>query len=273
MNNRFIIQRARGLLSKLKHSVLYLPKAFDRSVLRRHLKRKALRAFYGEREAFIIASGPSVARLDFDKFSDKPVMMLNASVRLADQLPFQPRWFFLADQTFLKNPEVRQAAIAAIELGADIIMLSNPTFIDRRVKSFDVDAHIFRSDVLSCGINYLTNLGYTRIVILGLDWSYTVTNKSTDVAKPPESVNRLDQHFQLGNKNPYAGIAWRPPQLQWKMNAMTAASSWAEQRGVRVINATDVTRCDIFPIEAENYRRLYSEFKTGEESTNTSKNI
>jgi hypothetical protein len=90
-------------------------------------------------------------------------------------------------------------------------------------------------------------MGFSRVVLLGIDFSYERPDHVTALAHPDQwqSHGPDPNHFDPSYFG--AGRKWHDPRVDRMHLAYRAAAAFAEQSGLQIVNATPGTRLDVFP--------------------------
>ena len=208
-------------------------------------------AYRGER-CYIIGNGPSLKDTDLSLVSDSFTFTLNRGYLLFDRLG-GPSTFLVA----VNQHVVRQ-------FGNDLLAAGSTTFISWRARKYlPADANVtyvrrarrftFSSDPAVQGawegatVTYLAlqlayHLGFTEVVLLGVDHSFSTTGPANKLMTSSGSdPNHFDPNY-FG-----AGVQWQLPDLETSQIAYRLARTAFEADGRSVFDATVGGKLDVFP--------------------------
>jgi hypothetical protein len=215
--------------------------------------RKFKDIFKGKR-CFIVANGPSLKHTQLELLADEITFGLNRIYLNFDQSSFRPSY-----QVIVNDLIIDQCV-------AEIAQLSMPKFLNwnRRslfqtddshtifLKSKMVVKDIFQSDitrpmVFGATVTFVAlqlayYMGFTKVILIGLDHSYT------DTGVPSRSmIKTSEQDVDHFNPNYFPkGFQWQLPDLLRSEIDFTIAKKAFEDDGREILDATIGGKCHIF---------------------------
>lgn len=187
--------------------------------------------------AFVLGCGPSVDELNLENLEAETVCILNTVILGYKDLPFTPSFYLLNDSTLSRDPEI-QRAIAQAERESSMTIVRSKN-AGGSVYPKTGNRVTMCKDACAVAIDVLMDYGYAEIILLGLDLNYQGYSRG-------EMVRDESQHFKLNGRDIYHGIAWKFPDMDGKGLALLQVSRHAEERGVKIWNASKGSKCPIF---------------------------
>ncbi len=187
--------------------------------------------------AFVLGCGPSVDDLDLENLRVETVCILNTVILGYKDLPFTPSFYLLNDSTLSRDPEILRATARAERENSMTIVRSKNA--GGNVYPKTGNSVTMCKDACAVAIDVLMDHGYAEIILLGLDFNYQGYSRG-------EMVRDESQHFKINGEDIYHGIAWKFPDMDGKRLALLQVSRQAEERGVKIWNASKASKCLIF---------------------------
>ncbi|MBQ9564890.1 MAG: DUF115 domain-containing protein [Synergistaceae bacterium] len=268
-NNRFQAIRESRAYSALRSFSRGIEKGIKRVLNFRRFKdaanevRKYRDIYRGER-CFIIGNGPSLTTSDLDRIKDEFSIASNSIYRLFDATMWRPTIYtahdFLEIKTTLKE-------ISAVNTKHKIIAQS-PT---GRVYNIDgamlirlVEANHgwkkipFSDDISQCvydggtvtyvNIQIAAYLGFSEIILLGVDHSFAKERKKDGGVQVHQNVRNHFENYQTENflatgkkDEDFVVFPW-----DFATSAFESAREYADLHGIRILNATRGGKLEVF---------------------------
>ncbi|MEM9025864.1 MAG: 6-hydroxymethylpterin diphosphokinase MptE-like protein [Verrucomicrobiota bacterium] len=208
---------------------------------------------------FIVGNGPSLSIEDLDILHDKKAVCFafNKIYMAFGLTPFRPRYFLVEDDLVVENNrEALRRLSGFIKFYPDNFLpcLGPP---DDETVLFHipyppVEAYQpgFSSDPLWVWPGYSVThsaiqlsvwMGAARIILLGVDFSFSVQNSEQQVL----IGDGAQDHF-LPNYRPQ-GEKWNTPRLEETKRAYEFARSYCDENGIEILNATRGGKLEVFP--------------------------
>ncbi|MFC1481906.1 6-hydroxymethylpterin diphosphokinase MptE-like protein [Candidatus Neomarinimicrobiota bacterium] len=214
---------------------------------------KALHNIAQGKRGFILANGPSLAKMDLSPLKNELTIGMNRIYLHFDKMPFTPTYYACINELILE------------QFSADIQSLPMPKFLNwnRRQLYPNDDTILFLRSKLALNESFSTNitrytysggtvthgalqiayhLGLSEVIIIGLDHSFVEKGvpSKTEVRKQEKD----ESHFHP-NYFP-KGIKWQLPDLPRSEIAYAHARRAFEEDGRRIIDATNGGKCFVF---------------------------
>lgn len=216
----------------------------------------------GER-CFIMANGPSLAKVDHAKLKGETTFGLNRIYLMADLMRVPPTYYVCINELILD------------QFHHEIAQLTMPKFVNWNRRGYFIDtrqnAYFLRvrlglrdafwpniKDPISSGgtVTYAAlqiayYMGFGQVIIVGLDHSYQTrgTPNRTTVRGAEQDLDHFDpDYFPKGTK-------WQPPDLLRSELAYALARQAYESASRQVVDATLGGKCDVF--ERSNLDELF----------------
>ncbi|MEO0696945.1 MAG: hypothetical protein AAFY84_12680 [Pseudomonadota bacterium] len=211
---------------------------------------------------FLLGNGPSLAGIDLRAISPFPTLGMNAAYRYWDQIDWCPTYYACLDLTVgLSHKDeivrlIEEERIEKLLLRDNLIETLGSAARTDRVVNFDALAA--RSDLLSIphpttgshSALWASHMGFTRIILLGIDLQY---KEFVDGAEKRSGIE-LEITRDSDNPNYFFDGYQRPgdrynipnPRPGLHVNAWTAAGQRLSTHGVEVLNGNSSSAIDIF---------------------------
>lgn len=203
------------------------------------------------RRLFIVGNGPSLRLSDLELLhSRRELSFAFNKIYLAfSECPYRPTYYLVEDDWVAKNNAARIRGLSGpAKFFPDYLLpILGPPDASTTLFYFSVQSpHSFEPRLsteplllhsgYSCTFSAIQLglwLGFSEIILIGVDFSFSVP--------PPEIDGSLSyqgeqNHFLPGYRSP--GERWNPPYLEQTEKAYTLARKVAEERGVKIYNAT-----------------------------------
>ncbi len=220
----------------------------------------------GER-CFIIGNGPSLNKLDLAAMKDDVTFGVNGIFLAEETMGYAVTYYMVEDDIYMKEnvPE-----IVAYDAGHKFFPSEYVKYFESvpgNVSFFEMDGRYYqRSSPLYCVPRFSTDfslrgycgqsvtllnlqlayyMGFTEVVMIGMDFSYTI----------PDSVVRDGNHLLSTEDDPNhfhpdyfgKGRTWKDPKLDRVLASYQLAKRVYEEDGRRIINATAGGKLELFP--------------------------
>ena len=212
-------------------------------------KFNALKNFCkGKKRCFVIGNGPSLSAADLDKLKDEVTFVCNRFFNI--YRGWQPTVYCCQDPTVLENnlqevkayqadfklinPHLRIKGTAC----KDAILYyvrrkpyfnEKPPFVGTEFEKGLCDGYTVTFSMIQLAIL----LGFQEICLLGVDFNYVIKDGKIDESSYPEGVA----------KTKGGGL----PDLNYNLQAYTAAAEYCKAHGIKLINASRKTKLEVIP--------------------------
>jgi FkbM family methyltransferase len=202
-------------------------------------------AFSGQ-TCFIIGNGPSLRHTDLQALSQEFTFGLNRIYLNYSQMGFQPTFFCCANPHVLKQFAADIDAVRSLKFlsiaGRKWIRDTNGVFFLRSVQT--ADGFEFVKDlslgewsegwtVTYCAMQVAYYLGFSRVVLIGVDHNYPVSGDPNTLARAtgPDTNHFHEEYFS-------DGVVWEYPDLVRSERAYRLAKEVYEESGREIVDAT-----------------------------------
>jgi 6-hydroxymethylpterin diphosphokinase MptE-like len=210
-------------------------------------------AYKGER-CVLMANGPSLAKMDFEKIKDEYSFGLNRIYLLFDKLPFEPDFYVCVNELVLE-----QFAAEISQLGMMKFINWNRhqyfdskdeklAFVKLGMRLGDQFGVSLQKPVSSGGtvtfvaLQTAYYLGFKEVIIIGMDHNFVdkgTPNKTVERTASQDENHFHPDYFPKGSK-------WQLPDLRRSEVAYALAREAYEKDGRRIIDATEGGKCQVF---------------------------
>lgn len=228
---------------------------------------------HGER-VVIIGNGPSLNELDLTRLKTETTIAVNGIFYAADQMGFDPSYYVVEDTAVMKD---NLDEIVAYQAGHKFFpsiyrrlvgerpnvsyFMMNRGFYEPRspdfcVPRFSVDPghHLFSGQsVTLINLQLAYHLGFEEVVLIGMDFSYTVPSDAVVEGDIITSTSDDPNHFHPDYFGP--GKVWKDPKLDRVLANYALAKRIYEADGRRIVNATAGGKLELF--ERVDYSDLF----------------
>lgn len=218
---------------------------------------KEFKNLYKDQRCFIVGNGPSLTSEDLEKLKDEITFAANKIYNIFEQTEWRPTYYLVQDPTTLVNIRDRvqevgtkkkfvsiSAKLAAsfdcddcvyFYLNKDNYPYKKPFF------SEDISKEIFEGyTVTYSSIQMAAFMGFKEIYLLGVDFNYSMTKNLNGEIIKNEGVN----NYFGGSKKETEPDSM--PNLEYNMLAFKAAKSYADNKGIKIYNATRGGKLEVF---------------------------
>jgi hypothetical protein len=207
----------------------------------------------GER-CFILANGPSLARLDLDRLIGETVFGLNRIYLLYGRTKLRPQYYVCVNELVLRQ---FSHEIGALEATKFLSWSARGSFVSGDPSICFLPESATLRDFYSndpgrrlCGGGTVTYIalqlaglmGFKEVILLGLDHTFTRRGIPNTTEVRSDEPDR--DHFDPAYFPP--GIRWQLPDLERSEGAYRLARRAYESRGAKIIDATDGGKCSAF---------------------------
>ncbi len=220
----------------------------------------------GER-CFIIGNGPSLNKLDLAAMKDDVTFGVNGIFLAEETMGYAVTYYMVEDDIYMKEnvPEIVAYSAGHKFFPSEYVKYFEA--VPANVSFFEMDGRYYqRSSPLYCVPRFSTDfslrgycgqsvtllnlqlayyMGFTEVVMIGMDFSYTI----------PDSVVRDGNHLLSTEDDPNhfhpdyfgKGRTWKDPKLDRVLASYQLAKRVYEEDGRRIINATAGGKLELFP--------------------------
>jgi len=238
-------------------------------------ERKAVEAFrdrHAGEVGMIIANGPSLNEIDFEKVKNFVTIGMNRIYLLYDKYDFRPDYYCLEDHLVAEDnaQEINALQGSVMFVPKDLsYCIRNPNVLYvnlirrywgmRRNSRFSTDFSqcvYWGGTVTYYALQLAYYLGFSKVYIVGLDHNYNkpshVTGQQTFISQG-DDVNHFDpRYFGRGKR-------WHAPNVGRMELSYVKAKEAFEQASRKIINATPHSKLDVFAkIDFEDIPELKS---------------
>ncbi len=207
----------------------------------------------GER-CFILANGPSLARIDLDRLEGEVVFGMNRIYLLYGRMRLRPRYYVCINELVLRQFAEEIKGIRATKFlswnerrrfpadDPSIHYLPQTTNLSDSFSTDPVRRLSSGGTVTFVALQLAGYMGFREAVLLGLDHSFSAQGVPNTTEVRPGQPDR--DHFDPAYFPP--GVRWQLPDLRRSEAAYRLARQAFEDRGGRVIDATVGGKCMVF---------------------------
>ena len=221
---------------------------------------KAFRGIHSGKRCFIIGNGPSLTTMDLEKLRNEYTFASNRIYRLYDQTDWRPSYWMCVDPNIIQKdaaiiPKLKGVKFVSsiagkygIEPGSDLYYVYNHQrfainkYSVRKKIAFSEDAAVCLESgetVTYNAIQLAVYMGFTEIILLGVDHSYSQTVDE-----------KGKMHYDASIKDYFGNVKTESFNIQNKAVATKAfrvARKYAENHSISIYNATRGGKLDVFP--------------------------
>jgi hypothetical protein len=210
----------------------------------------------GER-VVIIGNGPSLNELDLTKLKTEYTIAVNGIFYAAEQMGFDPTYYVVEDTAVMRDnldeiiayqaghkffPSIYRRMVGERDNVSYFMMnrgfyeSASPDFCIPRF-SVDPGHHMFSGQsVTLINLQLAYHLGFEEVILIGMDFSYTVPDDAVVEGDVITSTSDDPNHFHPGYFGP--GKVWKDPKLDRVLANYALAKQIYEADGRRIVNAT-----------------------------------
>ncbi len=256
------VQNRTNEINKLKYKSVLSDRTFES--LFRGIYGRSLHDFVGRHtgeRCFVVGNGPSLNKIDMTRLKDEVTLGANRAFIGFEKWGFSYDYWMvqdriLADQSaneFCENlpKEMIKFIPYTILRHFDTARLDNvvPFHLDYTQQcSFSNDPFsLHEGFTVTVGLLQVAAImGFTKIVLVGVDHSYQIPTKNVNDDKK-WSGQGLSNHFSEDYTNFQNGQVWEMPDIDKMTRAYEAAATWSQENGIEIVNASPGTHLDAFP--------------------------
>ncbi len=216
------------------------------------------------KRCFVMANGPSLAKMDLSALKDEFTMSMNRAYLLYDDWGFTPTYYICINELVLE------------QFANDISNLKMPRFVNfnrrKNFKNYQNDDTLmfmrvgfklndeFKGDItrtVSSGgtvtfacLQLAYFMGFEEVIIIGMDHNFVEKGRPNKTEVRKTVTDESHCHPDYFPK----GIKWQLPDLYRSELAYAMARNAYEDDGRRIIDATVGGKCDVF--EKKDFTRL-----------------
>ena len=188
---------------------------------------------------YIIGNGPSLKDINFDWFSDKITLASNKIFLSYDNTSWRPSYYFVEDDLVIKqniaeikkldpsNMFLASACLAEtkrIPKATYFILKQNHFYPNLPNFSNNISRSVFwGSSVTYSQLQFAAYMGASKVVMLGIDFSFHIPKKSKDSSKEIMSEGEVN-HFHKNYRKP--GEKWNVPNLDYQILSFKSAKKY-----------------------------------------------
>jgi len=201
----------------------------------------------GKKRCFVIGNGPSLRKEDLDRLSNEVTFASNSFFNIYDG--WLPTVYFCQDPTVMKsNLERIKKYPAMFKILNPHIKIPGSACEDAILCSVDRRPYLhgcapYMSENFAKGLcdgytvtfsmlQLATLLGFQEIYMLGVDFNYVIKDGKIDESSYPPGVGK---------------VAGGLPNLNYNLQAYTAAAEYCKAKGIRLANLSRQTKLEVIP--------------------------
>lgn len=227
-------------------------------------KISKLRAKHHGQRAFIIGMGPSLKTADLDLLTNDITFACNKIYLGFNDTRWRPTYYSVADVLVSELNQVEINTVKSdkifmdcvkkdFEDRADITWIHNlaPIHTKDGQRIFKISEDLFRGayggfTVLYLQIQLAIYMGIKEIYLIGVDFSFDVSKSTGEDCEHGEVLENNGEvnHFHKDYRKD--GEKWTYPRLDMQVKAFEAAKKFADERGIKIYNASRSTKLEVF---------------------------
>lgn len=244
------------------YSSLYYIKIILENKLRLKKDKKVIEKYhnlYQGKRCFIIGNGPSLRVEDLEKLKGEITFGTHRIYTLFGNTSWRPSFYFAQDYRMIKEDCDSISEISSKEKFIGMIpsnkypYIRGATFAHIILKPFYPEPPEFSDNVSKefyegmtvtymC-LQFAVYMGFTEIILLGVDHNYSVVLKADGTVQVNDGVkNHFSADVGHTEVNPNDNL----PQLDKTGLAYIAANKYAKEHGVKILNATRGGKLEAF---------------------------
>jgi hypothetical protein len=215
----------------------------------------ALKGVHQGRRAFLIGNGPSLTVEDLDRLQGEITFASNKIDLIFDQTAWRPTYYTVCDAIVARNNRDRIRELPLTKIFAygvsehfskqDDITWVNPPSTEGDRRWDLIEGCRAGHSVVNLDIKLAHWMGITEMIVIGVDFSFSVPTKTTgeEVFGNKVIVSEGEvNHFHPDYRKP--GETWTVPKLDIQQEEFTAARALVESSGGRILNASRRTKLE-----------------------------
>ncbi|MBL9175244.1 MAG: hypothetical protein JNL10_17020 [Verrucomicrobiales bacterium] len=229
---------------------------------------KALRNIHAGRRGFIIGNGPSLTVADLHRLKGEVTFASNKIYLAFDQTDWRPTYYSVCDKLVAKNnskiiadlplnkllsdwvSEFFQPGDASIWLRELAVPSSGPNGRASHPFSENLLVGLYGgATIIYQQLQTAFYMGITEAILIGVDFSFQLPEQrvATGVHGYEQALKSEGEvnHFHPDYRKP--GEAWAVPNMEGQRVSFQSALERYQAAGRKVINASRVTKLDVFP--------------------------
>lgn len=225
---------------------------------------------YQGQRCVLMGNGPSINRMDMNRFQGEKVWTANRSFSLFERIDWKPAFYVSHDPRVIQNSRdlikehVHKMATTQFFLplwtrtaglftdSPDVIWFEDQDFNPENESSFgkDVSQGVLRTRTVTLiSIQFAIYAGFNPIYLIGCDMSYTPPSKEQVVIREGEKLmthsGQDTDHFDPGYLK--GGELWKVPDAAGMLEDFEKVARLCQKLGVVVYNATLGGNLEVFP--------------------------
>jgi hypothetical protein len=221
---------------------------------RHHAKLNALAGRHDGERCFLLANGPSLARVDLDRLAGETVFGMNRIYLLFGKTRMRPRYYVCINELILQQFAADIQALECMKFlswserrrfarsDASICYLPQSTGLKDTFSDDPARRLSGGGTVTFVALQLAGHMGFREVVLLGLDHSFSSKGVPNTTEVRPRKPDQ--DHFDPAYFPP--GVRWQLPDLRRSEAAYRLARQAFEQRGGRILDATAGGQCSVF---------------------------
>ena len=215
-------------------------------MLRSTYRLRKYRNIYNGGRCFVIGNGPSLTYDDLRKLQGETTFACNSLIRLFDEIPFKPTYYFAQDNRiildnkeyiekldttrFVKSHYASRYHIPGVTY-YKMLFPKNPIGFSR-----DIASVVYSGQTVTYSmIQFAAYMGFKDIYLIGVDCNYSKDN----------STISADSYFDKRLFN--SGRQYAAPEVDTNLLAFARAKEVCDKEGIHIYNATRGGKLEIFP--------------------------
>lgn len=199
----------------------------------------------------VLCNGPSLNRVDFDLIRGYPIFGLNKIYLAFRRFRFYPRYFvavnrLVVEQGISEIEHIPCIKFLPLEICVDLKWVPPLAFL---MRTKHPQEHFYKdvgrgvnegSTVTYVALQIAYYMGFSRIIILGMDHKYSYVGRPHDeTLLDGDDPNHFDPKY-------FSGMLWNNPDLFASEESYRVARWCYSQDGRRIIDSTEGGMCPVF---------------------------
>lgn len=215
-------------------------------MLRNTLRLQRFKNIYTSGRCFIIGNGPSLKYEDLHKLKNETTFACNSLIRLFDEIPFKPTYYFAQDNhiildnkeqitklettRFIKSHYANRYHIPGV-IYYKMLFPKNPIGF-----SNDISNVVYSGQTVTYSmIQFAAYMGFKEIYLIGVDCNYSKDN------------NVINENSYFDKRLFTSTRKYAAPEVDTNLMAFARAKEICDKQGIHIYNATRGGKLEIFP--------------------------
>ncbi|MEQ3237768.1 6-hydroxymethylpterin diphosphokinase MptE-like protein [Bacteroides cellulosilyticus] len=225
-------------------------------------KYRTLKGKYAGKRIFIVGNGPSLNRLPLYLLKNEYTMCFNRFVLMEERINWFPHFYTVTDDLVLKDQaeELNEYIIPKVDYAFFPDIHPSNLSVKKLIKQKDnvlwlyVDKPNFSDNLPQCGINKtVVNAGIQIAAYLGFEEIYLI---GVDMTFGDQQIKKMSsRNWQATGDDPNhfdpryfgSGRSYHNPGVDEMLQRFAICREFFTERGVRIYNAGDGGKLEIFP--------------------------